>query len=142
MYGVAIKPHEIEAKVLPQYALHKIPYDENTYAHLSKLYLDMRELDKVVDLFDKSQAAGLRPIRSLASSYLEAGLRKQDTEIIIHALSKFLEIKQEPHDRVLKLLGNLKKIPDELFVMLRKNFTRYGLMKEKVRQFEHHSFRP
>ena len=102
----------------------------------------MRDLDKVIDLFDKSQAAGLKPIRSLVSSYLEAGLRKQDTEIIIHALSKFLEIKQEPHDRVLKLLGNLKKIPDELFVMLRKNFTRYGLMKEKVRQFEHHSFRP
>ena len=102
----------------------------------------MRDLDKVVDLFDKSQAAGLRPIRDLVSSYLEAGLRKQDTEIIIHALSKFMEIKQEPHDRVLKLLGNLKKIPDELFVMLRKNFRRYGLMMDRVRRFEVPSFRP
>lgn len=76
LYAGAIRPHEIESKVLPQYALHKIAYDENTYAHLSKLYLYMRDLDKVIDLFDKSQAAGLKPIRSLVSSYLEAGLRK------------------------------------------------------------------
>jgi len=48
-------------------------------------------------LFDKSQEAGLKPVRSLAASYLEAGLRQQNTEIIIHALNKFIEIGQEPH---------------------------------------------
>lgn len=76
LYTVAYKPHDIEAKVLPQYALHKIPYDENTYAHLSKMYLETRELDKVIELFDRSQAAGLKPVRKLAESFLEAGIRK------------------------------------------------------------------
>ena len=138
----AVKPQEIEAKILPQYARHKIPYDENTYAHLSKLYLNLRDLDKVVELFDKSQEAGLKPIRNLCQCFLEAGLRKQDTELIIHALTKFIEIKQEPHHRVLKLLGNLRNIPDELYVLLKKNFTNYGLLKDNVRSFEQASFRP
>ena len=142
LYTAAVKPLEIEAKLLPQYALHKIEYDENTYAHLAKLHLNLRDLDKVVELFDKHDEAGLIPIRSMAHSYLEAGLRKKDTEIILHALSKFIEIKQEPHERVLKLLMNLKNIPDELYVMLKKNFTNYGAMLEKVRQFDKPTFRP
>ncbi len=85
-------------------------------------------MDKVIELFDKSQEAGLKPVRSLASSYLEAGLRSEKTEIIIHALTKFKEIGQEPHHRVLKLLGNLKHIPDELYVLLRTDFTQYGAL--------------
>ena len=74
--------------------------------------------------------------------YLEAGLRKQDTEMIIHALTKYKEAGTEPHHRVLKLLGNLRQIPDELFVLLRRDFTRYGHLIEKVRKFEQPSFRP
>lgn len=133
MYRTAVKPMEIEAKVLPQYAIHKIDFDENTYAELAKLHLNLRDLDKVVEIFDKQDALGLKPIRSLAHSYLEAGLRKENTEIIIHALTKFMEIKQEPHDRILKLLGNLKHMPDELYVLLKKNFRNYGLMLERTR---------
>jgi len=142
LFSAALKPHEIEAKVLPQFALHKISYDENTYAHLAKFYLNTRDHDQVVRLFDKSQEAGLNPIRSLVSSYLEAGLRKQNTEIIIHALTKFIEIGQEPHQRVLKLLGNLSRIPDELYVILKKNFRNYGKIIDNVRPFEQASFRP
>lgn len=51
-------------------------------------------------------------------------------------------MKQEPHGRVLKLLGNMKNMPDELFVYLRKNFRKYGNMLERVRKFEEPSFRP
>lgn len=83
------------------------------------MQLNLRDLDQVVRLFDKSQEAGLKPINKLVGSYLEAGIRKQNTELIIHALTKFIEIGQEPHHRVLKLLGNLKRIPDELYVLLK-----------------------
>ena len=69
-------------------------------------------------------------------------MRKQNTELIIHALTKFIEIGQEPHHRVLKLLGNLDRIPDELYVMLKKNFTNYGKIIDRVRPFEQASFRP
>jgi len=101
-----------------------------------------RDHDKVIELFDKSQEAGLKIINKLAASYLEAGLRKQDTEVIIHALSKFKEIGQEPHHRVLKLLANLREIPDELYVILRRDFTRFGPLIQKIRKFEQPSFRP
>ena len=76
----------------------------------------------------------------MAHCYLEAGLRKKDTEIIIHALTKFIEIGHEPDHRALKLLGNLKHIPDELFFLLRKNFTNYGSLLQRVRQFEKPTF--
>ena len=39
LYCHALKPRELEAKVLPEYSRHKIPYDVNTYAHLAKLHL-------------------------------------------------------------------------------------------------------
>jgi len=126
LHVVAVKPSLIEAKVLPLYAVHKIEYDQNTYAHLARLYLDLRDMEKVVELFDKSQEAGLKPVNKLLASYLEAGLRKQSTETIIHALTKFKEIGQVPHHRVLKQLSNLKQIPDELFVILRRDFRPYG----------------
>jgi len=78
----------------------------------------------------------------MASSYLEAALRKNDVISIHAALTKFIEIKKEPHHRVLKLLGNMVHIPDELYVLVRKNFTRYGKMIDRVRSFEKPSFRP
>ena len=67
-------------------------------------------------------------------------MRKKDTEIIIHALTKFIEIGHEPDHRDLKLLGNLKQIPDELYVLLRKNFTNYGALLSRLRQFEKPTF--
>ena len=49
---------------------------------------------------------------------------------------------QEPHHRVLKLLGNMKQMPDELYMILRRDFRRYGALIENVRKFETPSFRP
>ena len=142
LYAEALKPHEIEAKVLAEFEKHQIKYDQNTYAHLAKLYLNTRDLDQVIKLFQKSQEVGLKPVAKLAHCYLEAGIRKEDTELIMHGLHQFLKIGLEPHHRVLKLLSNLHRLPDELYVMLRKNFPNYGKLVENVRSFEQASFRP
>lgn len=83
---IAMRPHDIEANVLPQYDQYKLAYDENTYAILAKYYLNKRDLNKVIELFDKSQEAKLKPVNKMLASYLEAGLRQQDTKTIIHAL--------------------------------------------------------
>ena len=40
LYCHALKPHELEAKVLPEYTRYKINYDINTYAHLMKMHLN------------------------------------------------------------------------------------------------------
>ena len=142
LYVTAVKPEFIEAKVLPEYTLHKVAFDKNTYTHLSKLHLQTRDLDKVIAMFDQSQEKGLQPTWRLLSNFLEAGLRKNDPEIIIHALTKFVEQKLEPHPRALKLLGNIRHMPDEIYVILRKYFPRYGAVAQDLRQFEQPSFRP
>ena len=36
LFSISYKTNEIEAKILPEYAMNKINYDENTYAILAK----------------------------------------------------------------------------------------------------------
>jgi hypothetical protein len=40
LFGNALKPLEIESKVLPEYEKHRIKYDANTYAELMRLTLN------------------------------------------------------------------------------------------------------
>jgi hypothetical protein len=65
---------------------------------LSKLYLNLRDLDKVVELYRKSPDVNQR----LLDAFLEAGMRKNDADLICEGLEKFVEIKRKPHNRVLK----------------------------------------
>ena len=118
---------------MPQYAKHRVEQDANTYAHLSAVYLKLRELDKVIELYDKSQEKGLKPTYKLISQYLEAALRKEDSELIYKGLSKFADIGLTPHHRVLKRLGDLKHVPDNIYVILKTKFPQYGNIKLAVR---------
>ena len=54
LYSNALNVEELERKVLPLYAQNNIKYDVYTFQHLSKMYLNMRELDQVVALYQKS----------------------------------------------------------------------------------------
>jgi hypothetical protein len=56
--------------------------------------------------------------------------------MIIEALEKFLEIGHEPDDRLIKKLSLSKNMDDQLYVLLHKNFKRFGLLRRKQRQFE------
>jgi pentatricopeptide repeat protein len=62
LYGNALKPQELESKVLPEYQVNRIEYDANTYSHLMKLFLNIRDLDKVIELYRKSQDAEIKPV--------------------------------------------------------------------------------
>lgn len=57
-------------------------------------------------------------------------------------MEKYVELKLEPHPRQLKMLSNIKHIPDRLFVLLRKNFPNYGKIGLETREFEKPTFRP
>lgn len=67
---------------------------------------------------------------------LQTAMKKQDTAMTIEVLEKFLEIGHEPDDRLLKKLSLVKNMDDQLFVLLHKNFQRFGLLLKKQRQFE------
>lgn len=51
--------------------------------------------------------------------------------MIIEALEKFLEIGHEPDDRIIKKLSLSKNLDDQLYVLLHKNFKRFGLLRRK-----------
>lgn len=53
LYSSALRPDDMEAHVLPLYDKYKIKHDVYTYQHLSKMYLDMRDLDAALKLYDK-----------------------------------------------------------------------------------------
>ena len=75
----------------------------------------------------------LKPTYKLLSHYLEAGLRKEDSEIIYDGLKAFLKHDLAPHYKVLKQLGQLKRMPDNIYVLLKTKFPTYGVMQKKVR---------
>lgn len=82
------------------------------------------------------------PNKLLLNTVLEAGMRKKDSDLIYDVMEKYVELKLEPHPRQLKLLSNIKHIPDRLFVLIRKNFPHYGKIGLETREFEKPTFRP
>ena len=75
----------------------------------------------------------LKPTYRLVSHYLEVGLRKEDSELIYDGLKKFDELGFLPHYRTLKKLGQLRHMPDDIYVILKNKFPKYGWMTNKVR---------
>ena len=101
LYANALKPNEIESKVLPQYEKFGIEHDVYTFQHLTKMYLNTLDLDKIYELYKSSQEAGIKPNKAMLTTVLEAGLRKSDGDLIYECLEGYLEIGMEPHPRQL-----------------------------------------
>lgn len=47
LFSNALSVEELERKVLPLYAKNSIKYDVYTFQHLTKMYLNIRDLDQV-----------------------------------------------------------------------------------------------
>ena len=75
-------------------------------------------------------------------SVVEAAIRTDDADIIYDALKDFVEIKREPHRRIVNQLNNILHIPDRIYVLLKQHFGWSGQMKRRTREFEKPTFRP
>jgi len=53
LYCNAVRAEEMEAKVLPLYDKYRIPHDIYTFQNLAQLYLNIRDLNTVIKLYDK-----------------------------------------------------------------------------------------
>lgn len=105
LFANAMRPEELEHKVLPLFSKHRIKEDVFTYQTLAKLNLNLRELDKAIELCRKSPTVTVRILEVL----LECGLRKEKdgSDIICEALEKYVEIKRKPNKFLLKKLAIL-----------------------------------
>jgi hypothetical protein len=61
LFGSALRPDELEAEVLPLFDKYRIKHDVYTFQHISKMYLNLREHDMVISLWDKLKALKIKP---------------------------------------------------------------------------------
>ena len=96
----ALRPDELDSKILPLYEQHRIKHDVYTYQHLSKLYLNLREFETVKKLYQAMKVEGLEPNKLIANTTLEAAMRSDDSDTIFSALQDFVAMKHKPHKRL------------------------------------------
>lgn len=53
LYANSLKTPELETKVLPLFEKYKIKHDIFTYQHLIRAYLNTRENDTIMNLYDR-----------------------------------------------------------------------------------------
>ena len=126
LHANAFRVDDLDSKVLPLYEKFRIKPDVFTYQHLTKLYLNLRDLDMVKSLYRKMKKQGLTPNQMLLNNALEAGMRSDDADIIYDSLLDFIDIKRDPHRRLVIRLNNIKHIPDRIYMLLKQNFSHYG----------------
>lgn len=61
LYAGALRPEELEAKVLPLFDKFRVPYNVYTFQELIKLFYNTRDLDRVYDLYGKLQQQNITP---------------------------------------------------------------------------------
>ena len=105
------------------------------------MYLNLADYDMVKNMYKKLKSENLAPNQMYLNSVLEASMRTDDADIIYDALNDFVNIKREPHKRLISKLNNIKHIPDRIYVVLKEHFGWSGQMKRRTREFEKPSFR-
>jgi hypothetical protein len=137
----ALRPHEMDANVLPLYDKHRIAYDIYTFQHLTKMYLNLAEYDMVKSLYKNLKQENITPNQLYLNGVLEASVRTDDADLVYDSLNDFIAIKREPHRRLINQLNNMKHIPDRLYVLLKENYGYSGQMTKRTREFEKPLFR-
>lgn len=61
--------------------------------------------------------------------YLEIGIKMMDMRMVLDGLEMFKKIKRTPKNEILKMLGNLKNLPEEIRTSLMDFEIRFGSAK-------------
>lgn len=92
LYANALRAEQLEAEVLPLYDKYKIKHDVYTYQNLSRLYLDLRELDTVMKLYDRlREKETFKPNQFLLNTLFETSLRLKDSDRIAMVLDDYVD---------------------------------------------------
>lgn len=90
LYCNALEPIRLEAEILPFYERFHIKHDVYTYQHICKMYLNLLEIDKVLELYKQALASGIRPNKMLLITTLDAAMRKEDSDCIYEVMQEFV----------------------------------------------------
>jgi hypothetical protein len=74
----------MEAEALPLYSKYKIKHDVYTYQHLTHMYLNLRELDTVMTLYDRLKTKeNFQPNQRMLNTVFETAMRLKNSDRIV-----------------------------------------------------------
>lgn len=71
------------------------------------MYLNMGDYELVKSLYKKQKKEPFKPNQMYLNSVLEASMRTDDGNLIYDAMQDFVDIKREPHKRLLNQLTSI-----------------------------------
>ena len=86
------------------------------------MYLNMADYEMVKMLYKNLKDEGITPNQLYLDTVLEASLRTDNADVIYDALNDFINIKREPHRRLVNKINSIHHIPDRLYVLMKENF--------------------
>ncbi len=124
------------------YEKYKIKHDVYTYQHLIKMYLNMRDLDTLMALWDRLRTKEeFAPNQRILDNVLEGAIRSKNSDRMVEALEEYVKLKKEPPRFLLQKFSHARELPDRLYVILKENFGDHGKFLKKVREFPKATFR-
>lgn len=65
------------------------------------MYLNLRDYDMVLNMYAKLKKEQIKPNQMYLDTVLEASMRIDNADVVHDALTDFIEIKREPHRRLI-----------------------------------------
>jgi pentatricopeptide repeat protein len=95
LYTLALRPEELETKILPLYDKLKIKHDVYTYQNLSKMYLMLRDLESAMGLYDRmKKQEKFKPNQMVLNIAFETALRLKSSDKIYEVLTDYVELQK------------------------------------------------
>jgi len=93
LFTNALRPEQLEAEVLPLYEKYKIKHDVYTYQHLIKMYLNIRDLDTLMALWDRMRAKeDFSPNQRILDNVLEGAIRQKSSDKMVEVLEEYVRL--------------------------------------------------
>lgn len=93
LYGSALRPEQLETEILPLYEKHRVKHDVYTYQELGRMYLSLRDLNMVINLWDRIKAnkdgLSIKPNQMVLNTVLEAGIRLKNSDKLVEVLEEY-----------------------------------------------------
>eukprot|EP00826_Nyctotherus_ovalis_P043413 TRINITY_DN456_c0_g1_i10.p2 TRINITY_DN456_c0_g1~~TRINITY_DN456_c0_g1_i10.p2 ORF type:complete len:140 (+),score=24.78 TRINITY_DN456_c0_g1_i10:261-680(+) len=105
------------------------------------MYTLANERTKVLEIFDKFKEAKLPPSIYIYNMHLDAAIRLNDSNRIVETLHTIAQLGMTPKRHYLKILGQMKDLPDRVFMAL-QSFWKFANVRYPKHRFSSHSFRP
>lgn len=120
VYIRAGKTEEIEGMMLPLYETYGVTKTMHTYRHLINHYRDMRDPDKVFQIWEVMKKENIKPDFYICNTYLETSYRFNQVDRLVESMQSLKKIGGMPRYAVIRRLNDQKDLPVRVWVELQE----------------------